>query len=138
MASSIESKLSGFNDIALLVGRILIGVLFIMAAYAKFKGLTGSTGYFTKLGIPAPTVMAPLVATFELAVGLFILVGFKTRFAALATAVFVVAAALIAHTNFAEQNQFNHFLKNLAIAGGCLALFVSGPGSFSVDAKTKW
>ena len=138
MASSIESKLSGFNDIALLIGRILTGVLFIMAAYAKFKGLTGTTGYFTKLGIPAPSAAAPLVATFELAVGLLILVGFKTRFAALATAVFVVAAALLAHTNFAEQNQLNHFLKNLAIAGGCLALFVSGPGSFSVDAKTKW
>jgi putative oxidoreductase len=138
MASSIESKLSGFNDIALLIGRILIAVLFIMAAYAKFKGLTGTTGYFTKLGVPAPSVVAPLVATFELAVGVLILVGFKTRFAALATAAFVVAAALLAHTNFVEQNQLNHFLKNLAIAGGCLALFVSGPGSFSVDAKTRW
>ena len=138
MASSIESKLSGFNDIALLIGRILIGVLFIMAAYAKFKGLTGATGYFTKLGVPAPSVAAPLVATFELAVGVFVLVGFKTRFAALAIAIFVVVAALLAHTNFAEQNQLNHFLKNLAIAGGCLALFVSGAGSFSIDAKTRW
>ena len=88
MASSIESKLSAYNDIALLVGRILIGVLFLMAAYAKFKGLTGTTGYFTKLGVPAPSVAAPLVAAFELAVGVFILVGFKTRFVALAIAAF--------------------------------------------------
>src|ERR1044071_7832213 len=93
MASSIESKLSGFNDIALLIGRIVIGVLFIMAAYAKFKGLTGTTGYFTKLGIPAPSAAAPIVATFELAVGVFMLVGFKTRFTALAIAVFCVVAA---------------------------------------------
>jgi len=53
MMSSIDKKLSGFNDIALLIGRILIGVLFLIAAYNKFKGLGGTTGYFTKLGIPA-------------------------------------------------------------------------------------
>jgi len=49
--------------------------------------------------------------------------------------VFVVIAALLAHTNVADGNQLNHLLKNLAIAGGCLALFVSGPGAYSVDAR---
>jgi putative oxidoreductase len=132
-----ERKLSGFNDIALLVGRILIAVLFLVATYFKFKGLGGTTGYFTKLGVPAPSVVAPLVATFELAVGVLLLVGFHTRFTALATALFVVIAALLAHTNFADMNQLNHFLKNLAIAGGCLALFVSGPGIYSVDARRR-
>ena len=57
--------------------------------------------------------------------------------AALATAGFVVIAALLAHTNVGEMNQLNHFLKNLAIAGGCLALFVSGPGTFSVDLRRR-
>lgn len=137
MAPSIESKLSGFNDVALLLGRILIGVLFIMAAYGKFKGLTGTTGYFTKLGVPAPSAVAPLVATFELAIGVLIIIGFKTRFVALAIAAFCIAAALLAHTNFAEQNQINHFLKNLAIAGGCLAFFVTGAGALSADAKMR-
>jgi putative oxidoreductase len=135
MASSIDTKLSGFNDIALLIGRILIGLLFVMAAYAKFKGLTGTTGYLTKLGVPAPSIMAPIVAAFELLAGVLVIVGFKTRLAALAIAIFVVIAALLAHTNFADQNQLNHFLKNLAIAGGCLALFVSGAGAYSVDAR---
>ena len=40
-----------------------------------------------------------------------------------------------AHVNFADTDQLNHLLKNLAIAGGCLALFVSGPGAHSVDAR---
>jgi len=89
----------------------------------------------TKLGVPAPSVMAPIVAAFELLVGVLVIVGFKTRLAALAIAIFVVIAALLAHTNFADQNQLNHFLKNFAIAGGCLALFVSGAGAYSVDAR---
>lgn len=135
MASGIERKLSGFNDIALLIGRILIAVLFLIAAYNKFKGLGGTTAYFTKLGVPGPSISAPIVAIFEALAGLLILVGFKTRLVALALAVFVVAAALLAHTNFGDGNQLNHFLKNLAIAGGLLALFVSGAGAFSVDAK---
>jgi len=89
--------------------------------------LARRTGYFTKLGIPAPSVAAPVVAAFELRVRASCWwAGFKTRFVALAIAVFVVIAALFAHTNFADANQLNHFMKNLAIAGGCLALFVSG------------
>jgi putative oxidoreductase len=137
MASSLDKKLSAFNDIALLIGRILIGVLFLIAAYNKFKGLGGTTGYFTKLGVPAPSIAAPVVALFELAVGILIMVGFKTRLVALAIAAFCIASALLAHTNFADGNQLNHFLKNLAIAGGCLALFVTGAGAMSVDAKRR-
>jgi putative oxidoreductase len=128
---------SGLNNLALLVGRILIAALFLVAAYNKFKGLGGSTAYMTKLGVPQPSIMAPVVAAFETAVGLLVLVGYKTRCVALAVAIFCVVAALIAHTNFADGNQLNHFLKNLAIAGGALALFVSGAGAFSVDGRKR-
>jgi putative oxidoreductase len=138
--ANIEKRLAAFNDVALLIGRILIALLFLVASYNKLKGIGGATGYFTKLGIPAPSIAAPVVAAFELAFGILLLAGFKTRFVALAVAVFVIVAALFAHTNFADGNQLNHFMKNLAIAGGCLALFVSGAGAFSMDAKTgrRW
>ena len=138
--AAIEKRLAAFNDIALLLSRILIAVLFLVASYNKLKGIGGTTGYFTKLGVPAPSVAAPVVAAFELALGILLLAGFKTRFVALAIAVFVIIAALFAHTNFADGNQLNHFMKNFAIAGGCLALFVSGAGAFSMDAKAgrRW
>jgi putative oxidoreductase len=138
--ATIEKRLSAFNDIALLIGRILIAILFLVASYNKLKGLGGSTAYFTKLGVPAPSVAAPVVAAFELIAGILVLAGFKTRWVALAIAIFVVIAALIAHTNFADANQLNHFTKNLAIAGGALALFVAGAGAYSMDAKVgrRW
>ena len=138
MASTIERRLSGFNDIAILIARILVAILFLVTAYNKFKGLGGTTAYFTKLGVPQPSVVAPIVAAFELAVGVLLLVGFKTRLVALAIAIFVVIAALLGHTNFADANQVNHFLKNFAIVGGCLALFVTGGGAYSADAKGRW
>jgi putative oxidoreductase len=128
---------SGFDNLALLVGRILIAALFLIAAYGKFKGLGGSVAYMTKLGVPQASLAAPLVATFEAAAGVLLLIGLWTRCTALAVAIFCVIAGLLAHTNFADGNQLNHFLKNLAIAGGCLALFVSGAGAFSADAKRR-
>src|ERR1700741_3758907 len=135
MASDIERNLSAYNDIALLLARILIAILFLVASYNKFQGLGGSTAYFTKLGVPGASIMAPLAAAFELAAGILLLVGFKTRLVALAIGVFVIIAALLAHTNLGDGNQLNHFLKNFAIVGGCLALFVTGAGAYSMDAK---
>jgi putative oxidoreductase len=135
MATAVDRKLSAYNDIALLLARILIALLFLIASYNKLKGLGGSAAYFTKLGVPQASTVAPIVAAFELISGLLLLVGFKARFVALALGLFVVIAALLAHTNFADGNQLNHFLKNLAIAGGCLALFVTGAGAYSMDAK---
>ena len=58
-----------------------------------------------------------------------------TRYAAGALALFCVATALIAHFDFADQNQMNAFLKNLAVAGGFLVLAVTGAGAISIDAR---
>ena len=75
-----------------------------------------------------------MVAAFELAAGILLLAGFKTRFVALAIAVFVIVAALFAHTNFADGNQLNHFLKNLAVAGGLLQLVAASRGGLGRSA----
>ena len=71
----------------------------------------------------------------EAAAGILLIIGYQTRIVALAIAAFCVVAALLAHTNIADGNQLNHLLKNLAVAGGALSLFASGPGGQSVDAK---
>ena len=123
------------NNLALVVGRTLLAALFIVAAYNKFKGYDGAIAYFGRLGLPSPSIVVPATILFEVVAGVMLLVGYHTRIAALALGAFVLAAAFAAHTNFADANQLNHFLKNIAIAGGCLALFVSGAGSYSMDAS---
>ena len=77
--ASIETRLSGFNNVALLIGRILIGALFLIASYNKFKGL-GGRRLLHELGVPSPLIAAPVIAAFELAAGLLIITGYWTRF----------------------------------------------------------
>ena len=138
MLKQIDRHLTAHNDIVLLVARLLIAALFLIAGYNAFKSLGQMTGYFGRLGIPLPGIMTPFVAVFEIVVGALVAIGLFTRPAALALAILVVFAALIAHTNFSDGNQVNHFLKCLGIIGGCLALMVVGPGAYSVDAKKRW
>jgi putative oxidoreductase len=130
-----EKALTSQSSLVLLVARILMAALFVIAGYNAFKALPQMTTYFGRLGIPMPQIMTPFVAAFEVLFGALLAVGFLARLSALLLAILVVFAALIAHTNFADANQVNHFLKCLGVIGGCLALMVTGPGAISVDGR---
>lgn len=134
-STAIDKSVSSYKDMALLVGRILIAALFLIVFYNSVRNIAGTTGYLASLGMPAPGTAVYLKLAIELLGGLAILVGWQTRLAALVLIVFMVVATLFAHLNFADGNQMNHFLKNVAIIGGLLALYVSGPGAQSVDGK---
>ena len=71
-------------------------------------------------------------------IGLTLILGFATRYAALVCLLFLIVATALAHRYWeypAAQvtAQYNNFLKNLALFGGTLVLFVTGAGRFSVD-----
>ena len=69
--------------------------------------------------------------------GLMLLVGYRTRLVALVLAAFSIITAIIFHNAFGDQNQFIHFLKNLAMAGGLLQVVAFGPGHFSFDNRRQ-
>ena len=129
-----------FQNPLALVARILLAALFVPAGISKIAGFAGTVGYIGSMGLPLPAVGAVLAILVEAGAGIALLVGFQTRFAALALAVFTVATAFIFHAYWsspAEQMMVNQimFMKNLAIAGGLLSLVAFGPGALSLDAK---
>jgi putative oxidoreductase len=117
----------------LLVARILLGLLFVLAGVGKLGDVAGFGGYMASGGVPA--ALAWPVVLFEIGAGLALIAGVFTRPAALALAGFCVLSGLLYHFDPADQMQMTQLLKNLALAGGYLALFVTGPGALSLDAR---
>ncbi|RLP22340.1 DoxX family protein [Mesorhizobium sp. YM1C-6-2] len=137
MSTSATAGQAGTSgaSVAILIGRILLAAMFVLAGFGKLTDIGGTAGWFGSIGLPAPTIVAVLVGLLELVAGLAIVVGFQTRIAALALALFTIGATLIAHTNFADMMQFLIFQKNFAVVGGLLVLAFAGAGALSVDAR---
>lgn len=131
--------MKNIENLALLVARILMPILFIYAGYGKMgSGYQGTLQYMTSMGVPG--FLLPLTILLEFGGGLAILFGFLTRTVSLFIAGFTILTALIFHTDFAQGVNQLMFLKNFTIAGGFLALAVAGPGLWSIDGylKKKW
>ncbi|MGO4839665.1 DoxX family protein, partial [Rhizobiaceae sp. 2RAB30] len=91
------------NSLVVLVGRILLSAIFILSGFGALTDISGTAAYFAMLHLPAATVAAVAVGLFELIGGLAIIIGFQTRIAAWALALFSIVAALIAHMNWADM-----------------------------------
>lgn len=112
--------------------RVLLALIFIMAGVGKLgAGYAGTLGYMASMAVPG--ALLPLVILLEIGCGLALIIGWQTRWAAAALAVFTLATGVIFHSNFGDQMQMIMFMKNLAICGGLLLLYVHGAGSPSLD-----
>ena len=121
------------NNAIVLLARLFLAHIFLLAGFGKITGYADTQGYMESMGVPG--ALLPLVIILEIGGGLALIVGLFTRWAALALALFCVAAAVIFHRNFADQMQMIMFMKNFAMAGGLLLLYVHGGGAFSIDAR---
>lgn len=116
-----------------LIGRVMMAIIFVLAGLGKIQDPAGTAGYMQSAGLPG-ILLWPTIAL-EVLGGLALAIGYKTRYAAFALAIFSVVAAAVFHRNFADQMQMIMFLKNIAMAGGLLLLAVGGSTAFSIDSK---
>jgi putative oxidoreductase len=126
------------SDALALVGRILLGSIFVLSGFQKLMGFPGLVANISGKGLPLPEVLAVLTIAIELGAGLLLVVGLKARWAALLLFLFIIPVTLIFHNFWAmegAQAAMNkiHFLKNLSIMGGMLLAAAFGPGRYSLD-----
>jgi putative oxidoreductase len=119
------------------IGRVLIGVPFMMSGLSKLTAYGTTTAMIAAVGLPFPPLAFAVAATVELGGGLLLVLGYQVRLVALALAVFALATAVTFHSNFADQNQMIHFLKNVMMAGGLLQIAAFGAGALSIDNRSS-
>jgi putative oxidoreductase len=139
-ATHANASPTAVHDTLALVGRVLLAWLFVPAGWGKIAGFSGVAGYIASKGIPFPEVCAAIAIAAELGLGLLLLVGWQTRWAALGLAIFVAVITPIFHAYWAvpeaqQMMQEQAFDKNLAIVGGLLALVAFGAGRLSLDGR---
>lgn len=118
----------------------LVGLLFVVTGWTKIGGFDDVAGWMTGMGLPAASILLVLTIALEIGAGLLLIIGYRTRWAALALVAFTIPTTLIFHafwnvdaTQFAEQQ--TAFLKNLAIIGGLLMIAAQANDSVTVRGR---
>ena len=114
-----------------LVGRIFLSALFLIEGVGKLFTQEQVIMYMEDYGVPGILFIPAVVL--EILFPLLLIVGYKTRLAALVMTLFTLTVAIIFHTDFTEGTQMVFFLKDLAIAGGFMIIFAYGPNRISLD-----
>jgi putative oxidoreductase len=123
-------------NVLLLLGRILLGWIFVRSGYPKIFDIAGVAATYPPRGLPP--FMAYIAVPVEFFGGLALMFGLATRYFALIFVVFILVATFSSHrywefTGAQLTIQSSNFYKNLAMLGGVFFLFVVGPGRLSVD-----
>lgn len=125
------------QDFLLLVGRVLIGWIFIASGWRKLLDISAFVATMPRRGLPDFLgYVAPFV---EFVGGVFIVFGFATRYSALLMIMFMFIATFSSHRywDYADPAQYaaqnSNFWKNVAMTGGIVLLFVVGAGRYAVD-----
>ena len=115
------------------LGRIFLSTIFLIEGINKIFNYESTIEYMENFNVPEYLAIPAIIV--EILFPLLLIVGYQTKISALVLAIFTLATALIFHTDFANQMQLTSFLKNFAIAGGFLIIFVNGAGKYSIDHK---
>ena len=119
-----------WQSIAIVVGRLIFAVMFIMAAGFKFAGMDGTAGYIAAAGFPIPLFLAWVAAIFESLLALAFLTGAFFCEASLLGAAYVLFLAIAFHgpSHWTIQLEFGAFVSHFPFAAGLLFAAVHGPG----------
>ena len=115
------------------LGRIFLSTIFLVEGMNKIFNYESTIEYMENFNVPEYLAIPAIIV--EILFPLLLIVGYQTKISALVLAIFTLATALIFHTDFSNQMQLMSFLKNFAISGGFLIIFVRGAGKYSIDQR---
>lgn len=113
------------NSPVVVLARCLLAAIFLVSGTNKILGFAAVSGMMAKTGFPLPDLFLAGAIGLDLLGGVLLIIGWQARPAALALALYTLVLAVMFHPFWSMpdaqvMNQLNHFLKNVAIAGGLL------------------
>ena len=131
--------ISGINDELILAARLLLATLFLIFGWRKLRDFSGTVSQMAQLDVPTPIAAAAVATFMELPVASAVAVGAFSRLCTVLMFFYTLGTALIGHrywtmTGTDRVDNMDGFYKNLAIMGGFLLLYITGPGKYSIDA----
>lgn len=112
------------RDKGTILGRVLIGLLFVLTGFFMLTNISGTTSYFEAVGVPLASLTVWLVILVKLGAGGAIIIGKRVGLASAILIGFTALASLIGHSSISDPG----LLKNFAIIGALLYLMAYGPG----------
>lgn len=126
-------------NLGILIMRLSLGILMLLHGIAKLNGIDGISGMLASKGLP--TIFAYGVYVGEIIAPLLLIIGYRTRLAAIVFVVNCLVAILLAHSNdvFALTAHGGWKIELLGLyTFGALALVFTGGGSYSLSHKNSW
>jgi putative oxidoreductase len=126
-----------FSDCMILLSRVLLSLPFVYSGIDKCWRWEAAQREVTASGLPWPTLLHLVTVVVQLSGGLSLLLGVEARLGALLLSLFLVPVTVLYHPFWKRTGadfvaEADHFLSNLAIIGGFLAIVAVGGGHFSV------
>lgn len=116
-------------DFLYLIGRILLGMIFVGSGINHFTSLDATAQYAAAKGVPSPKAASAVAGAMILLGGLSVIFGFYMEIGTWLLVLFLVPSAFMVHAYWKEadpgarQNEQAHFMKDLALAGAALVLY---------------
>jgi putative oxidoreductase len=136
------------------LGRIFVPLTFVVSGYRHFMSIGALAKLFADKNVPVPMqletwtgmpryeVLAYAGAAIEVLCGIMVLIGFKTRFAAVVLILYLIATTAIGHDFWnmegaAQVANEAQALQNLSIMGALLMIAGVGAGKVSFDGRSR-
>lgn len=136
---SLERLIRSDAPAAIILIRMIVGLVFLSEGIQKFiYPESVGAGRFTKIGLPSPEILAPLVGTFEIACGILITIGLLTRLAVIPTIVIMLVAISSTKIPILIDKGFwamaHEARTDWSMLLGSIFLLIAGAGPLSLDA----
>jgi putative oxidoreductase len=134
----LDRLFAPFDGVGELILRLALGIVFLAHGLPKLKNPSEMSGLLTKLGIPAASLLAWLVALLETAGAVLLMIGIATRIVALGLTIDMLVAIVtvrvgLAKAPFASGPKGSGWDFEFSLLAAALALVFLGGGRLALD-----